>query len=172
MTRPPNQIEKRLYSKLWDVIRKRRIELGMTQAFVADCLATHRVSYNQMEKGKAIDLHLIIHISNILDLEILDLITLMKRGNEMKFRKKPIVIEAIQFKSGYTTMLEITTFVRCKIKYMVVSTNGTVDTPFSIDTLEGILDVTDGDWIVKGVKGEFYPVKPDIFEMTYDRVES
>ena len=40
-----------------------------------------------------------------------------------------------------------------------------------IDTLEGVHIVSDGDWIVTGIKGEKYPVKPDIFEMTYDPVE-
>lgn len=40
---------------------------------------------------------------------------------------------------------------------------------FFIDTLEGRMNVEIGDWIIKGVKGEFYPCKPDIFEMTYDR---
>jgi hypothetical protein len=41
-----------------------------------------------------------------------------------------------------------------------------------IDTLEGVHLVTPGDWIITGVKGEHYPCKPDIFEMTYERVES
>lgn len=41
---------------------------------------------------------------------------------------------------------------------------------YHIKTLEGHLDITVGDWIIKGVKGEFYPCKPDIFEMTYEAV--
>jgi hypothetical protein len=40
-----------------------------------------------------------------------------------------------------------------------------------IRTLEGIHHVRDGDWIIKGVKGEFYPCKPDIFDATYEAVE-
>lgn len=40
-----------------------------------------------------------------------------------------------------------------------------------IHTLEGIHDVEDGDWIIKGIKGEFYPCKPDIFELTYKKVK-
>jgi hypothetical protein len=40
----------------------------------------------------------------------------------------------------------------------------------SINTLEGTMTAVEGDWIIKGVKGEFYPCKPDIFEATYDRV--
>lgn len=42
---------------------------------------------------------------------------------------------------------------------------------YVIDTLEGVHDVTDGDWIITGVKGESYPCKPDIFEMTYEKVK-
>ena len=39
-----------------------------------------------------------------------------------------------------------------------------------IETLEGLMTATEGDWIIKGVKGEFYPCKSDIFETTYDAV--
>jgi hypothetical protein len=42
---------------------------------------------------------------------------------------------------------------------------------WSILTLEGTMDANPGDWIIKGVKGEFYPCKPDIFEQTYEKVE-
>lgn len=61
----------------------------------------------------------------------------------MKFRKKPVVIEA------YQTLTE-------KL----------------IDTLEGTMKAMPGDWIITGVKGEKYPCKPDIFEQTYEAVES
>lgn len=40
-----------------------------------------------------------------------------------------------------------------------------------IETLEGVMTATEGDWIIKGVNGEFYPCKPDIFEKTYEPVE-
>lgn len=40
-----------------------------------------------------------------------------------------------------------------------------------IETLEGVMDASIGDWIIKGVNGEFYPCKPDIFEKTYEAVE-
>jgi hypothetical protein len=39
-----------------------------------------------------------------------------------------------------------------------------------IQTLEGVMEASVGDWIIKGVKGEFYPCKPDIFKMTYEEV--
>jgi hypothetical protein len=42
---------------------------------------------------------------------------------------------------------------------------------FGIKTLEGSLKVSDGDWIIKGIKGEFYPIKNDIFLETYEKVE-
>lgn len=76
----------------------------------------------------------------------------------MKFRKKPVVIEATQwFKDGdHPAVMQGT------LSGMVV---------FFIETLEGEHLVTSGDWIITGVKGEHYPCKPDIFEMTYERVE-
>ena len=73
----------------------------------------------------------------------------------MKFRKKPVVIEAVQwFKDGDHP----------KVMPYSASGNG----PFSIITLEGRMTVTPGDWIITGVKGEHYPCKPDIFAMTYE----
>ena len=75
----------------------------------------------------------------------------------MKFRKKPVVIEATQwFKMGdHPAVLE--------------SQGNNGPYPY-IDTLEGPHLVTIGDWIITGVKGEHYPCKPDIFEMTYETV--
>ena len=78
----------------------------------------------------------------------------------MKFRKKPVVIEATQwFKQGDHP--KVTIMPRGKES----ATHGW------IDTLEGGHIVTPGDWIITGVKGEHYPCKPDIFEATYERVE-
>jgi len=87
----------------------------------------------------------------------------------MKFRKKPVVIEATQwFKHGDHPMV------------MPVMTHGPNDEHWRpsiptengwIKTLEGEHIVTSGDWIITGVKGEHYPVKNDIFEMTYERVQ-
>ena len=75
----------------------------------------------------------------------------------MKFRKKPVVIEATQwFKDGDHP----------RVLPYSASGNG----PFSICTLEGWMAVTPGDWIITGVKGEHYPCKPDIFDMTYEPV--
>ena len=74
----------------------------------------------------------------------------------MKYRKKPVIIEAVQwFKHGDHPM----------VKKHFKSDMG------YIDTLEGAHIVTPGDWIITGVKGEFYPCKPDIFELTYEVAE-
>jgi hypothetical protein len=81
----------------------------------------------------------------------------------MKFRKKPIVIEAVQFtgKNCY----EVLAFMgrQCDIVPEVSPTDHPV-----IHTLEGKMYTSPGDWVIKGVKGEFYPCKPDIFEATYE----
>ena len=77
----------------------------------------------------------------------------------MKFRKKPVVIEATQwFKMGDHP--DVTRF-----------RDDVSESIGWIDTLEGGHIVNQGDWIITGVKGEHYPCKPDIFEMTYERVE-
>ena len=83
-----------------------------------------------------------------------------------KYRKKPVVIEAIQFTGTDENIKNIQTFapgiVLCNLKWRGLY--------FLIETLEGNHRADIGDWIIKGVKGEFYPCKPDIFEMTYDEV--
>ncbi len=88
----------------------------------------------------------------------------------MKFRKKPVVIEAIQYKGEVTQEL----IIFCP-DLLVVALNdeGRVikDLTVQIDTLEGNLKVSNGDWIIKGIKGEFYPCKPGIFELTYYKEE-
>jgi len=78
----------------------------------------------------------------------------------MKFRKKPVVIDAVQFTGNFD---EIERFVGGDANF----TNGEL----VIATLEGALHASRNDWIIKGVKGEFYPCKPDIFEATYEAVE-
>jgi hypothetical protein len=79
----------------------------------------------------------------------------------MKYRKKPVEIEAIQWTGD--NLVEISQFM----------TNGRYDSKtqtIQIETLEGTMSANIGDYIIKGVKGEFYPCKPDIFEQTYDKV--
>lgn len=79
------------------------------------------------------------------------------------FRKKPVVIEAVQFTGGHESAQEIMDFCPSAIWNY---NNGFI----SIDTLEGSMTASPGDWIIKGVKGEYYPCKSDIFEATYDDV--
>lgn len=78
----------------------------------------------------------------------------------MKFRKRPVVIDAVQWNGRVEDFKAF----------------GNVPLPISLDplpaltisTLEGEMRADPGDWIIRGVHGEFYPCKPDIFEMTYE----
>jgi len=79
------------------------------------------------------------------------------------FRKKPVTIEAI-FWNG-ENLPQVMQFLGKEIGgYM------TEDCAIPIKTLEGTMTAQVGDWIIRGVKGELYPCKPDIFEATYERV--
>ena len=83
-----------------------------------------------------------------------------------QFRKKPVVIEAVKFTER--TKDQALNFVRCNC---ITSYDSEGNPAIVIQTLEGDMTATLGDWIIKGVAGEFYPCKPDIFEATYDPVE-
>ena len=83
-----------------------------------------------------------------------------------KFVKKPVVIEAIQYDGANIT--EIETFVGGKLPTVM---NSNKDTQLVVSTLEGDMKISKKDYVIKGVNGEFYPCKPDIFEKTYDVVE-
>lgn len=85
----------------------------------------------------------------------------------MKFRKKPVVIEAVQFVDDSETLAKISEFVNHTVRIDY----GSTPTEIKILTLEGVMIANLGDWIIKGVNGEFYPCKPDIFEKTYEKVE-
>jgi len=92
----------------------------------------------------------------------------------MKFRKKPIVIEAEQWDKD--KLLSEPFFIcvgLCKSDNgnTCVHCKQTMHDHGWINTLEGEHRVCPGDWIIKGIKGEFYPCKPDIFEQTYEKVE-
>lgn len=87
----------------------------------------------------------------------------------MKYRKKPVVIEAIQFQDNAEVITQLSDFIGDTI--YVNYTNK--DNPYlRIETLEGDMKASVGDYIIKGVNGEFYPCKPDIFEKTYEKVEN
>lgn len=85
----------------------------------------------------------------------------------MKFRKKPVVIEAQQL--TVFNLEELEHWCKGSIKGLRLPANQRV---IDIQTLEGEMRAQIGDWIIKGVKGEFYPCKPEIFAMTYEPVEA
>ena len=92
----------------------------------------------------------------------------------MKYRKKPVTIDAVQYKDGNFEAI-IKMFPEAfDWKAELLERNGTGEGgrwKIEIPTLEGTIIASDGDYIIKGVKGEFYPCKPDIFEMTYEKAE-
>lgn len=87
-----------------------------------------------------------------------------------KFRKKPVVIEAFQYQGDkpelVSWMKEVNVYAPTNIEHSIEK--GEVYIP----TLEGMMTASKGDFIICGVKGEFYPCKPDIFEATYEVVEN
>jgi len=88
----------------------------------------------------------------------------------MKYRKKPVVIEAMQFNGNPDDI--ISWIVENKpMEGNAVLLAQIRDENIIIKTLEGDMKASIGDWIIKGVNGEFYPCKPDIFEKTYEAVE-
>lgn len=82
-----------------------------------------------------------------------------------KYRKKPVVIEAVQFLS----MDDIPKDLRGCGSYGIGESH--LEEEFLIKTLEGTMKAQKGDWIIKGIKGEYYPCKPDIFEATYEEAQ-
>lgn len=92
----------------------------------------------------------------------------------MKFRKKPVIIEAMQFDGWIRTADPICRWANDGAEepwITYVTIRGVEAEDMMVHTLEGDMGVSPGDWVIKGVKGEFYPCKPDIFEATYDRVQ-
>ena len=83
-----------------------------------------------------------------------------------KYRKKPVEVYAFEY-----------VFYSCEFLRWAKDMEfdnwqaTTAENNLLINTCEGVLRVEEGDWIIKGIKGEFYPCKPDIFELTYELVE-
>lgn len=91
-----------------------------------------------------------------------------------KYRKKPVEVEAVQY-NGYN-FDDIKKFVGkdCIVSYKGIDfVNGMLINCYdiSIHTKEGLMHVSPKDYIIKGVNGEFYPCKPDIFIKTYDNID-
>ena len=93
----------------------------------------------------------------------------------MKYRKKPVIIEAVQLTRE---VIEAHIFDNKPLPDGVIMSRANynperrelLSASFTIKTLEGDMKVTEGDWVITGVKGERYPCKPDIFEATYELV--
>jgi hypothetical protein len=95
----------------------------------------------------------------------------------MQFRKKPVVIDAILYNGD--NHQEVIDFTNGTAKYQAAvggdekgAGHPQLYTRLTIETLEGVYLCSVGDYVIKGVKGEYYPCKPDIFEMTYEKVEN
>lgn len=87
-----------------------------------------------------------------------------------KYRKKPVEIEAMEFKT-IEDYLKIVEWMKESGDTHALANEVHYKTPIMIiHTLEGAMAANPGDYIIKGVKGEFYPCKPDIFKSTYDKV--
>ena len=86
----------------------------------------------------------------------------------MKYRKKPVVVDAVQF-NGFN-WAECYQFMSDKTLVFPdwIKEYESID----IHTLEGTMKCSNGDYIIKGINGEFYPCKPDIFEKTYEPVNN
>ena len=103
----------------------------------------------------------------------------------MKYRKKPVVIDAVRWDGTERCLNEVALPFLCDGHDTFDHLPRAPDDPhiqngigyvpplgeLSIPTLEGTMRANPGDWIIRGVKGEFYPVKPDIFAATYESVE-
>ena len=91
----------------------------------------------------------------------------------MKFRKRPIIIDAIQFDG--LNLEEVKEFVGDNLSYDILDSawqvgKGRPHILMKIKTLEGDMNVSEKDYIISGINGEFYPCKPDIFYKTYEEV--
>ena len=85
-----------------------------------------------------------------------------------KYVKKPVVIEAMVFEDTIDCLSELSDFMNnqnVRINYFEP------EPKLLIETLEGTMSASEGDYIIKGISGEFYPCKPDIFHKTYEEVK-
>lgn len=81
-----------------------------------------------------------------------------------RFRKKPVVIDAWKFDGTFKSALPLIKLGAPDVHFAGAEHDGVLQ----IDTLEGQMTASAGDWIIRGVKGELYPCKPDIFAATYE----
>lgn len=86
----------------------------------------------------------------------------------MKYRKKPAVIEAVQFKDTEESILELSELGLDPVRIDYADSNNPI---LKIETIGGLMTATEGDYIIKGSQGEFYLFKHDTFEEIYEKVE-
>ena len=88
-----------------------------------------------------------------------------------KYCKKSVVVEAVKFGGSSTYVYAIMAWMKggryIEPKFILDNIGS-----MYIPTLEGSMKVNPGDYVIKGIKGEFYPCKPDVFEATYDPVDN
>lgn len=84
----------------------------------------------------------------------------------MKYRKKPVVIDAIQFEDTVDCLTKLSNMGLDPVRVNYASNPQTL----AIHTLEGVMTAATGDYVIKGISNEFYPCKADIFEKTYEAV--
>lgn len=88
-----------------------------------------------------------------------------------RFRKKPVVIEAVQWDGtygGYVSIVRHFAIANVSDEMLFSESGDGTDREIEINTLEGTMTAKPADWIIRGIKGEFYPCKPDIFVATYE----
>jgi hypothetical protein len=92
-------------------------------------------------------------------------------GMSTRYRKKPVVIEAMRF-NGLDDYLDIVRWMKDSGDTHALADEVRYSTPIMlIQTLEGTMAANPGDFVIRGVQGEFYPCKPDIFAATYEPVD-
>lgn len=93
-----------------------------------------------------------------------------------RYRKRPVEVEAMHFDGTREVASEIAAWCNRHRVYPLLTLEQP-ETPnlhekisLVIDTLEGAMRVSGGDWVIRGIRGEFYPCKPDVFAVTYEEV--
>lgn len=88
----------------------------------------------------------------------------------MKFKKRPVVIEAEQFLPDYESIDKVMSLASQGSRRVSVTRLPDGKCTMHIQTLEGVMEASVGDWIIRGINDEVYPCKPDIFYATYERI--
>jgi hypothetical protein len=93
-------------------------------------------------------------------------------SNPRLFRKKPVIIQAMPWDGTEASAAALCRWANDGEAWVDYVTEDDKSIDLMCYTLEGPLHVSPGDWIIRGVKGEFYPCKPDVFAATYEEVHS